>query len=357
MTYFMGEFAQNQQKQDSELKRWGKVAGIGALVGAPLGVAYGTLGTHLVNKHGGENLKIKGVERLGLISANAARSAKNTALLGLGGYGIYRGGKYLVNKLKNRKNKKSNFSTRLNLVNFAKKEKQKPVEKEPTSYRRSMLGWTRNGAIAGAGTGALLGAPLGVVGSGIGALNGGLAGVWGGANLGAYRNAVRNINKNYKDPEQKKRLRYARRGAVIGTLVGNPGVGSVIGASMVEGKRNKSNYSLNGDLVVNFAQQKEKKRDSFNKLGVIGASGLGGAIGAGTGGTLAALSVGNTLIKKHGVDMDYEKVFNAMPEKVKKGLLNRYKLGIGLGTVGGAGLAGYGAYRLSKYLRNRKREV
>ena len=110
------------------------------------------------------------------------------------------------------------------LAEFKKKESNDDL------YNRSMKGWARNGAIAGAGIGGVASAPLGPVGSAVGAAQGGLYGGLAGATLGAYRNAFRNIKKVAKSKEEERKLRRARVGTAIGTLTPVPLAGSLIGA-------------------------------------------------------------------------------------------------------------------------------
>ena len=110
------------------------------------------------------------------------------------------------------------------IADFAKK-------KEPDLYDKSMRGWTRNNAILGGVTGAAIGTAYAPgVGTALGGVGGTIAGAKSGLDLGAIRNASRNIKKVAKTPQEEKKLRRARKGMLLGSLYGNPGLGSVVGA-------------------------------------------------------------------------------------------------------------------------------
>lgn len=124
-------------------------------------------------------------------------------------------------------------------IKEAKKIYKQSLKNKPSGYKDSMIGWTRNGAAIGATTGGILGSPLGLAGTASGAATGGLYGGVLGNALGAYRNAARNIKKNYKDPKQRRVMRYARYGTIGGTFLGSPGIGSMLGAGIANTENNK----------------------------------------------------------------------------------------------------------------------
>lgn len=145
MNYFMGElsefnFRKRNDNKKEELKKIGKVAVIGSSTGAVLGAGYLnqklnkaflTNPTHQLEmsfdpeyKKLAKSLKVKNV-----INGLKSGAIKGGAL-SLAGYGAYRGGKTLVNKLKNRKNKrKSNFSTGILTVEFTNTDRRTTRQK------------------------------------------------------------------------------------------------------------------------------------------------------------------------------------------------------------------------------------
>ncbi len=136
----VASFAQEQPKKQSELRNWGNAVRNGTLTGlavpAMAGATYGAVGTLLQPKL---------AAKMGLIGAS----------LGLGGYGTYRGGKALVNKLRGKKKETKNAQYSLFnpfAVEFAQNTTEQPKKK---SLLKKAF---KYGAIGGVGLAGLAGA-------------------------------------------------------------------------------------------------------------------------------------------------------------------------------------------------------
>lgn len=116
------EFAQNQQEK-SELRRWSGAARNSALVGGGLGL--GITGIALSSKNARKAMLEDGVNMKTLPYQGLRGGVTQGLALGLGGYGAYRGGKALLNKIRGKRKKEANYNQlNTSLANFKETQEQ-----------------------------------------------------------------------------------------------------------------------------------------------------------------------------------------------------------------------------------------